>query len=405
MARKIRLSLRDVLSHLSYPQARKLLGPRGQALLRRGGASSIDIDAQVRMDQDRFSLDLGRANVTLALSDAADGRITFSCSECAVPCEHVGAAFSLILEEKLALGLAAAPRDAVPLEMLSDSELIERALADRAERARTERMSLEPLDGKGTWGDYAVTSGLSGKTYRVALRGWDRGESYCSCPDFKTNTLGTCKHLLFAVGAVKRKLPRRKMPRPYKRNHVRYGDEAELRLLLPDNLPREVEAVAAPLRDAPITDIADLMRRIKKLELLGHPVHIYPDAEEMINAILTRARLDAAVSSIRRDPRSHPLRKGLLMVELLPYQLDGIAFAVGAGRALLADDMGLGKTLQGIGTAELLARETGISHVLVVCPASVKAQWVLEIQRATRRTCRRCTAPARSIPSRTMNRC
>ncbi len=157
--------------------------------------------------------------------------------------------------------------------------------------------------------------------------------------------------------------------------------------------------MAAPLRDAPITDISDLMRRIKKLELLGHAVHIYPDAEEMTNAILTRARLDATVSSIRRDPRSHPLRKGLLKVELLPYQLDGIAFAVGAGRALLADDMGLGKTLQGIGTAELLARETGISHVLVVCPASVKAQWVLEIRRATDRTCQIVTGPARERPT------
>ncbi len=214
MARKIKLSLRDVLSHLSYSQARKLLGPRGQALMREGGSLPIDIDAQVGMDQDHFALDLGRANVTLALSDAADGRIDFSCSECTVPCEHVGAAFSLILEEKLALGLAAAPRDTVPLEMLSDSELVERALADRAERARTERMSLAPLDGKGIWSDYTVTSGLSGKTYRVALRGWDRGESYCSCPDFKTNTLGTCKHLLFAARAVRRKLPGERCPAP-----------------------------------------------------------------------------------------------------------------------------------------------------------------------------------------------
>jgi SNF2 family DNA or RNA helicase len=29
--------------------------------------------------------------------------------------------------------------------------------------------------------------------------------------------------------------------------------------------------------------------------------------------------------------------------------MDGIAFAVGAGRAIIADGMGLGKTIQGIG--------------------------------------------------------
>ncbi len=402
MARKTRLSLPDVLSHLSYAQARKLLGPRGQALLRKGGASAIDIDAQVRMDRHRFTLDLGEAVATLRLDDAANGRIQFSCTACATPCEHVGAALSLILEEKLSLGLAAAPRESIPLEMLSESALVERALADRAERARSEKMTLAPLDGKGTWSDYSVTSGLSGKTYRVALRGWERGESYCSCPDFKTNTLGTCKHLVFALAAVKRRLPRGRMPRPYRRArialHVRYGEEAELRLLLPEGLPHDAEVVAAPLRDKPISNLADLMKRMRQLERLGHPVHVYPDAEEMTNALLTRERLDATVTAIRRDPRTHPLRKELMKVELLPYQLDGIAFAVSAGRALIADDMGLGKTLQGIGTAELLARETGISRVLVISPASVKAQWVLEIERATERTCQIVTGPLRERP-------
>jgi dihydroxy-acid dehydratase len=38
------------------------------------------------------------------------------------------------------------------------------------------------------------------------------------------------------------------------------------------------------------------------------------------------------------------------------------AFAAGAGRAILADDMGLGKTIQGIGVAEMLAREAGIDY-------------------------------------------
>lgn len=60
--------------------------------------------------------------------------------------------------------------------------------------------------------------------------------------------------------------------------------------------------------------------------------------------------------AIRADAASHRLRNELLNATLLPYQLDGIAFAAGAGRAILADDMGLGKTIQGIGVAELLAR-------------------------------------------------
>jgi len=56
-----------------------------------------------------------------------------------VPCEHAGAAFSLILEEKLALGLADAPPERAPVESQSEEALISQALAEREQRARTEK--------------------------------------------------------------------------------------------------------------------------------------------------------------------------------------------------------------------------------------------------------------------------
>ena len=84
---------------------------------------------------------------------------------------------------------------------------------------------------------------------------------------------------------------------------------------------------------------------------------------------------------MRRDPEQHPLRTSLLNVPLLPYQLDGIAFAAGAGRSVVADDMGLGKTIQAVGTAEFLAREDEVRKVLVICPASLKSQWRNEIHK------------------------
>ena len=142
-------------------------------------------------------------------------------------------------------------------------------------------------------------------------------------------------------------LPKAERENNYRRTrislHVRYGDTTELRLALPETLERRARAVAAPLAGSAVTDLADLLSRIQQLERLGHPVHIYPDAEEMVNGLLLKKRLDTLVEAIRRDPAAHPLRKSLLKVELLPYQMDGIAFAVGAGRAIIADDMGLGQ--------------------------------------------------------------
>ncbi|MEM7393527.1 MAG: hypothetical protein AAF492_14375 [Verrucomicrobiota bacterium] len=52
----------------------------------------------------------------------------------------------------------------------------------------------------------------------------------------------------------------------------------------------------------------------------------------MIHRRLHAARVEALVREIRKNPKKHPLRKKLLKTELLPDQLDRIAFAVG-GRA------------------------------------------------------------------------
>ncbi len=142
-----------------------------------------------------------------------------------------------------------------------------------------------------------------------------------------------------------------------------------------------------PFREGPVHDAAALLGAVGRLEAAGTRVTIYPDAEEYINQKLFQERVARQVAGIRKDPGSHPLRRSLLRTELLPYQLDGIAFAVGAGRAILADDMGLGKTIQGIGAAELLSRWAPVAKVLIVCPASLKSQWGLEIRRFSHRSC------------------
>jgi hypothetical protein len=165
---------RDVLSHLKYTDVKKLLGPSCDRLLREGGLFEIDLESQVTLDARRLTLDLGKSRATIRLSEERAGRIEASCTTCDTWCEHIGAAFSLVLEEKLALGLSAPPPDDVPLETLTEEQLVERALADRSERARKEKMSFSSLNGKGIWTDYAVTSSVSGKTYRVALRGVSR---------------------------------------------------------------------------------------------------------------------------------------------------------------------------------------------------------------------------------------
>jgi SNF2 family DNA or RNA helicase len=160
-----------------------------------------------------------------------------------------------------------------------------------------------------------------------------------------------------------------------------------LRFNLPHRMDERVSRILDSFRDRTFDDVDGLLKCMRALQRAGHSVHVYPDAEEFIEQRSLQRRLVQAATEIRADPKNHPLRKQLLHAELLPYQLDGIAFAIGAGRAILADDMGLGKTIQGIGVAELLARLVDIRRVLVVCPASLKSQWRAEVHRFCDRTC------------------
>ncbi|MEI6258319.1 MAG: DEAD/DEAH box helicase [Deltaproteobacteria bacterium] len=383
-------TLKDKLSHLTYQQATKLLGAQGKELLMAGGKFDIDVFEQVTLDDESFQLKLEGSIVDIRLDSLKHQRIQMTCSTCPVICDHQGAALSLILEEKMALGLAAPPPERVPVESLSEAELIDQAMSDRKERALTEKMRLVSMNPHELWTDYVITSQVSGKSYRIALRGWKPGESYCSCPDFRKNTLGTCKHIMFSLEIVRKKFNKQMRETPAEIKEIcfylQYGEETQLKMLMPEILGSVVLKRLLPLKGKPIENMKDLISRIRHVENAGISVTVYPDAEEYINRRLFQDRMADEVADIRKDPANHPLRKTLLKTELLPYQLDGIAFAAGAGRAVLADDMGLGKTIQGIGLAELLSRQASITKVLIICPASLKAQWRIEIKRFSHRS-------------------
>src|SRR3984893_13991116 len=110
----------DPLSRLTFVRPTKLLGADGNSLIAAGGKYDIDITTQVKFDRDRFRLAIDSTAVTR--------RLEWRCDTCDVPCEHAGAAFSLILEEKLALGLADAPPERAPVESQSEEALIAQAL-------------------------------------------------------------------------------------------------------------------------------------------------------------------------------------------------------------------------------------------------------------------------------------
>jgi len=276
---KSELNLKDRLSRLTYIQACKLLGPEGSQLIIQGGKFEIDsIEENVYLDNDLFQLSVDGAVVTIKLMDGAQRRLHFSCNRCQTLCEHAGAAFALILEEKTVLGLARPPVKRVPAESLSEADLIIRALEEREERSKTRRMTVKSIDPQILWTDYIVTNSLSGKSYRVALRGWGRGSSYCSCPDFRKNTLGTCKHIMNVQRKMKNKFSAEIKKTPYIQKdfaiHILYGDTLQLRLLSPIKIPLEAARIIESIKGRSIKDVHVLLECIRKLEAAGHSVNL-----------------------------------------------------------------------------------------------------------------------------------
>ncbi|MBL7107414.1 MAG: DEAD/DEAH box helicase [Phycisphaerae bacterium] len=409
MAKK-ELTLKDRLSRLTFTQACKLLGADGNKLVMQGGKFEItSIEDNVYLGDDLFRLSVDGAVVTITLMAEARNRLHFNCNKCDTLCEHIGAAFALILEEKTVLGLAKPPVERVPAESLTEVELIARSLEDRQERAKTEQMTVKSTKPRILWTDYIVTNSLSGKSYRVALRGWERGQSYCSCPDFRKNTLWTCKHIMNVQRKMERKFKAATKKRSYQQKdfaiHIIYNKSLELRLLCPLKTDVEAAKIVKPIKEQNVKDVHKLLQCIRRIEALGQNVIVYPDAAEYVDFLLHQEHMTNLVKEIRKNPASHPLRKNLLKAELLPYQLDGVAFAAGAGRAVLADDMGLGKTIQGIGVAELLSRESAVEKVLVVCPTSLKSQWRSEIHRFSDRDCQLVLGSAKQRATQYDNEC
>lgn len=61
----------------------------------------------------------------------------------------------------------------------------------------------------------------------------------------------------------------------------------------------------------------------------------------------------------------------------LPFQRAGIQYALLHRHVLIADEMGLGKTVQALGVANAI----GAKRILIVCPASIRMQWLSQCRR------------------------
>ena len=294
-------------------------------------------------------------------------------------------------------------------------------IALRRWRGRTEITAIETLEPKQPiFGTFRIRS-ESGSSYEVEIRSFDQHMNSCGCIDHRVNGLGTCKHIEGVLAALRRQdvrafdvvsktrlehdvaaagsarleifLDRRDTTRPtvvwptacgtgrssqrrawgMLRDWLRPFLKSDGEL---DANPGKVAALLVAWQSAP----AHVRRSIR---VSRHFCSWIEREQRQRSRAKARAKF---IGEVERGKASFDLVK----LPLLPYQREGMLHLAFGERALLADEMGLGKTVQAIAACELLARAKGIARVLVVCPASLKAEWEEQIAQFTDR-------PAKSV--------
>jgi superfamily II DNA or RNA helicase len=279
-------------------------------------------------------------------------------------------------------------------------------IALRRWRGRTEIVGIEALEANQPIFDaFRVRSG-SGSFYDVEIRDLEGFTNSCGCVDHRTNGLGTCKHIEGVLAAL-----RQQNGRAFREAAARGAPRIEVFLDRRNGvapmltMPRRADRSKAAADDwlarfiGPDGALAALAVDPENIEALvsawraaGADVHRSIRISRHFSSWLERLRRERSCAEARAaflaEVEVGTVALDLLRHPLLPYQREGMLHLAFGERALLADEMGLGKTVQAIAACELLARRKNIGRVLVVCPASIKAEWEEQIARFTDRPTR-----------------
>jgi len=269
----------------------------------------------------------------------------------------------------------------------------------RRQFGRDQVFMLENRGDQPFFSEFRVSNPQSKASYRVAIRGLNAGDNYCSCPDYATNELGTCKHIEFVLTRLaKRRGAKTAFARGWRpafsEIYLRNDGARAVHFRAGSDCPPAAMEAASRLFDTarggvlPEGRFGELERFLAVAGKGGHELRAYDDALDFVAGRRDALRRAQVLDSLFPRGASDKRLAKLLKAPLYPYQADGALFAVRAGRALIGDEMGLGKTIQAIAATEILARHFGVARVLVVCPTSLKYQWQSEISRFSGRAAR-----------------
>lgn len=137
-----------------------------------------------------------------------------------------------------------------------------------------------------------------------------------------------------------------------------------------------------------ITELGDVLEKRNSIDadevwedFRQNSIDYYNILDELLPGVLGNGDLEYGLpEELAREIQEECFFPDGLLCELRRYQEWGVKYILHQKVALLGDEMGLGKTIQAIAVMVSL-RNTGETHFMVVCPASVLANWCREIMK------------------------
>lgn len=149
---------------------------------------------------------------------------------------------------------------------------------------------------------------------------------------------------------------------------------AKLKEMLSDDYGKNVNATIATLNK-----LLKTTNEAAWADFSSNNVRFYNILEETNPGLLgTDDALYGLPEDLAREIQDECFFPDGLKCTLRRYQEWGVKYILHQERVLLGDEMGLGKTIQAIATMVSL-KNTGATHFVVVCPASVVTNWCREI--------------------------
>ena len=217
-----------------------------------------------------------------------------------------------------------------------------RVLNEREQKAKYANYKIQLADN--IYGEHQITN-EKGVKYKVTLHDFEKETGYCNNMDWRTNKLGTTKHIIFLFKYFKEHselFDRLSHEYPWVEIYLDPLQDYQISWHFPDELSEEIQSLLDQyfgkekhIAEHKVADFLGFLQAAEEFE----EILVRPEVNEKVEREYNRL-------AIAKLAATTPIDFSKIKAELFPYQQEGVTFATFKEGAIIADEMGLGKTIQ-----------------------------------------------------------